>query len=60
MPGKEEKRSTREILMRPLDQTTELEIIKRVVGSSVRIKKMSVKTLRSQPLPKRKKRLLAA
>jgi hypothetical protein len=38
-----------------------LEIVKWTVGSSVRIKKMSVRTLwRNRPPPRWKKRLLAA
>jgi hypothetical protein len=44
-----------------LEQTIELEIVKRTIAYSVRIRKTSVKTLwRSRPPPKRKKRLLAA
>jgi hypothetical protein len=42
-------------------KTIGLEIVKRRVGSSVRIRKTSVKTLwRSRPMPKRKKGLHTA
>jgi hypothetical protein len=44
-----------------LRKTLELEVVKLASETSVRIVKMSVKTLyRSWPPPKRKKRLLAA
>jgi hypothetical protein len=44
-----------------LGQIIELEVEKRAVESSVRLRKMSVKTLcRIRPPPKRKKRLLQA
>jgi hypothetical protein len=45
----------------PREQTHELEVVKRAVGISVRIRKMNIRTLwRSQTPPKRKKILLAA
>jgi hypothetical protein len=52
---------SKEIFYEALGQINRLEVVKRAVESSVRLRKMSVKILwRSQPPPKRKKRLLAA
>jgi hypothetical protein len=51
----------KEMFHEALGQTIGLEVVKYAVGSSVRIRKTSVKTLwRSRPPPKRKNTLLAA
>jgi hypothetical protein len=52
---------SKEIFYETLEQLIGLEVVKRAVGSSIGLWKMSVKTLwRSQSPPKWKKRLLAA
>jgi hypothetical protein len=52
---------SRRTLNKTFRQTAGLEIVKRTIGSSVRIRKTSIKTLwSSRPLPKRKKRVQTA
>jgi hypothetical protein len=49
------------VFIRTVGQTHALEVAKRAVESSVRLQKMSVKTLwRSRPVPKLKKSILTA
>jgi hypothetical protein len=55
------KRKSERTSCRMFGETTGLEIVKRIDGSSVRIRKMNFRTLwRGRPPPIRKKSLLAA